>query len=220
MTSKLLTIIIGFSLLGSGCVTESQKTLATTTVVSHNKDYRGKRHPLVIGKFNNSSSYNNGVFSSNIDRLGNQAKTILITHLQMSKRFDVLDRGNMKENAQEAKLAGIQQKIKGADILVTGNVTEFGRKTIGDRQFFGIFGGGKTQIAYAKVMLNVIDVKNSSMIHSVQAAGEFELSNREIMGFGSSAGYDATLNGKVLNLAIRDAVDKLVADLEVNKWSL
>ena len=37
-------------------------------------------------------------------------------------------------------------------------MTEFGRKEVGDRQLFGILGRGKTQVAYAKVNLNVVNV--------------------------------------------------------------
>ncbi|MNW22338.1 putative lipoprotein [compost metagenome] len=43
----------------------------------------------------------------------------------------------------------------------------------------------------------------------MQGAGEYQLSNREIIGFGGTASYDSTLNGKVLDLAIREAVDRL-----------
>ena len=40
----------------------------------------------------------------------------------------------------------------------------------------------------------------------------------EIVGFGGTASYDATLNGKVLDLAIREAVDRLVDGLEADLW--
>jgi len=66
--------------------------------------------------------------------------------------------------------------------------------------------------------LNVVDVKTSKIIYSVQGAGEYELSNREVIGFGSQAGYDATLNGKVLNLAIMEAVNRLIEGMEHGQW--
>jgi hypothetical protein len=34
-----------------------------------------------------------------------------------------------------------------------------------------------------------------------------------VLGFGSAAGYDATLNDKVLNLAAIDVVDKLTPEV-------
>jgi curli biogenesis system outer membrane secretion channel CsgG len=53
----------------------------------------------------------------------------------------------------------------------------------------------------------------------VQGAGEYALSEREVLGFGSTASYDSTLNGKVLDLAVREAVNNLVNDIQTNKWS-
>ncbi len=160
----------------------------------------------------------NGVFSDGVDRLGNQSKTILMTHLQQTGRFNVLDRANMEEIKSEAKMAGKSQQLKGADYVVTGDVTEFGRKEVGDRQLFGILGRGKTQIAYAKVNLNIVNVRTSEVVYSVQGAGEYELSNREVIGFGGTASYDSTLNGKVLDLAIREAVNNLVSGIENGSW--
>ena len=155
-----------------------------------------------------------GVFSDGTDRLGSQAKTILISHLQQTNRFNVLERENMSEIKQEAALNKVEQKLKGARFVITGDVTEFGRKEVGDHQLFGILGRGKQQVAYAKVALNVVDVKTSEVVYSAQGAGEYSLSNREVVGFGSTASYDSTLNGKVLDLAIREAVDNLVGGVE------
>ena len=64
-------------------------------------------------------------------------------------------------------------------------------------------------MAYAKVTLNVVNTQTSEVVTSASGAGEYALSTREVVGFGGTAGYDATLNGKVLDLAIREAVDKL-----------
>ena len=172
----------------------------------------------MVGKFDNRSSYMRGLFSDGVDRLGGQAKTTLISHLQQTGRFKVVDRDNMEEIAREAKLKGQEQQLKGADITVTGDVTEFGRKEVGDVQLFGILGSGKKQVAYAKVTLNVVDVLTSEVIYSVQGAGEYALNNREVVGFGSTASYDSTLNGKVLDLAVREAVNRLVEGLEEGKW--
>jgi curli biogenesis system outer membrane secretion channel CsgG len=158
------------------------------------------------------------VFSDGVDRLGSQAKTILITHLQLTNRFTVLDRDNMSELKQEAELSGAAQKLQGAQYVITGDVTEFGRKQVGDRQLFGLLGRGKSQVAYSKVSLSVVDVVSGSVVFSTQGAGEYSLSNREVIGFGGTASYDSTLNGKVLDLAIREAVDALATGLENGAW--
>jgi curli biogenesis system outer membrane secretion channel CsgG len=159
-----------------------------------------------------------GLFSYGVYRLGGQAKTILITDLQQTGRFVVVDRDNMQSLTNEASINGQQLKLKGANYIVTGEVTEFGRKEVGDRELFGILGSGKQQVAYTKVNLNVVDVVTSEVVYSTQGAGEYALSNREVIGFGGTAGYDSTLNGKVLDLALREAVNRLVEGVEQGRW--
>jgi curli biogenesis system outer membrane secretion channel CsgG len=159
-----------------------------------------------------------GVFSDGVDRLGSQAKTTLIAHLQQTQRFSVLDRDNMAETSQEAKLQGASQTLRGASYVVTGDISEFGRKEVGDHQLFGILGRGKTQVAYAKITLNIVNTLTSEVVFSARGAGEYELSNREVLGFGGTAGYDATLNGKVLDLAMREAVNTLVSAKDSGQW--
>ncbi len=217
---KKLTLgsaLIMTTLLG-GCATESSRSLDVAKVASYGTQYQGPRSPISVGKFDNRSSYMNGVFSDGLDRLGNQSKTILVTHLQQTGRFNVLDRTNMDELKAESGIKGQTQQLKGANYVITGDVTEFGRKEVGDRQLFGILGRGKSQIAYAKVNLNVVNVQTSEVVFSTQGAGEYELSNREIIGFGGTASYDSTLNGKVLDLAIREAVNNLVSGIENGAW--
>jgi curli biogenesis system outer membrane secretion channel CsgG len=215
----LVSIQLAAMILVGGCAhQEESRTLAIPKVDSASQAYSGPRTPVSIGKFDNRSSFMRGVFSDNVDRLGGQAQTILVTHLQQSRRFSVLDRTNMAEIKEEAALQKKSQTLKGADFVVTGDVTEFGRKDVGDRQLFGILGRGKTQIAYAKVNLNVVNALTSEVVFSSQGAGEYSLSEREIIGFGGTAGYDSTLNGKVLDLAIRDAVNNLVAGIDSGAW--
>jgi curli biogenesis system outer membrane secretion channel CsgG len=198
----------------SGCATESSRTLAVPPVSSAQTPYAGKPIPIAIGKFDNRSSYMRGIFSDGIDRLGGQAKTVLVTRLQQSRRFNVLDRENLDEIKQEAAFMKKSQAVKGANYVITGDVTEFGRKDVGDQQLFGILGRGKTQVAYAKVSLNIVDTTTSEVVASSEGAGEYSLSNREVIGFGGTAGYDSTLNGKVLDLAIGEAVNHLAEQVD------
>lgn len=203
-----------------GCATENSKVITPTSTQAATtaSQYKGVKSVISVGKFDNKSSFQNGVFSDGPDQLGNQSKTILISHLQQTGRFSVVDRTNMSEIASEAKIKGKKQNLKDATYVITGDVTEFGRKTVGDHQLFGILGRGKEQVAYAKVTLNVVNVETSEVVYSSQGAGEYNLSNREVLGFGGTASYDATLNGKVLDLAIREAVNNLVNGIESGSW--
>jgi len=202
----------------AGCVTESHQTLKPETVASAGTVYTGPKSSLVVCLFDNLSTYMRGAFAEGGDRLVWQAKSILVTHLQQTGRFVVVDRANMPEMTNEAAILGKNMQLKGAEYVLTGNVAEFGRKEVGDIQLFGILGTGKHQVAYSKVNLNVVNVLTSEVVFSVQGAGEYELSNRDVLGFGGASGYDSTLNGKVLDLAIREAVNRLVEGLEQGKW--
>ena len=216
-TFTLLTLA-SLSWLFAGCATESHQAITPETVASAGTPYTGVKSTLVVGQFDNHSPYMHGLFSDGVDRLGSQAKSILVTHLQQTGRFTVVDRENMQEITNEAAISGQQLKLKGANYVITGEVTDFGRKEVGDVQLFGILGSGKKQIAYSKVNLNVVDVGSSEVVYSVQGAGEYALSDREVLGFGGASGYDSTLNGKVLDLAMREAVNRLVEGVEQGKW--
>src|SRR5713226_9764890 len=181
-TSASLTLL----LLGlAACATESYQALDPPKPASAGTSYTGARSTLMVGKFDNRTSYLRGLFSGGVDRLGGQAKTILIGHLQETGRFGVVDRDNLDEIAREAQIKGQQQALKGADFAITGDV---------------------------------VDVLTSEVVYSAPGAGEYALSNRELLGFGGTAGYDSTLNGKVLDLAIREAINRLVESLEQGKW--
>lgn len=216
--SRTILLLLAITAGLSGCATESSQSLAIQQVATANQPYSGARTLIAVGKFDNRSSYMRGIFSDGVDRLGSQAKTILIADLQQTNRFNVLDRDNLSEIKQEADIKKQTQKLKGADFVVTGDVTEFGRKEVGDQQLFGILGRGKSQIAYAKVTLNIVNISTSEVVYSVQGAGEYSLSNREVVGFGGTASYDSTLNGKVLDLAMREAVNRLVAAIDSGAW--
>lgn len=216
-----LPSLLFITALFAGCSAQTtHKTLTPQTVVSYNTSYSGPKTTLVVGAFDNRSDYARGLFSTGGDQLGGQAKTVLKTHLQQTNRFKLVDRDNSAAASKEAKYLGQSQKIKGANYVVTGAVAEFGRKEIGDKQLFGLLGAGKQQIAYAKVQLNVVNVLTTEVVYSSQGAGEYALSEREVLGFGSNASYDATLNGKVLDLAIREAVNAMVVDLESGRFSV
>jgi len=218
MKLHLAAVIFVFAI--TGCATEHSRTVETPKPAQASQNtYKGAKSPIAVGKFDNRSSFMRGIFSDGVDRLGGQAKTILITHLQQTGRFSVLERENLDEAAQEAGFAKKALNIKGADYLITGDVSEFGRKEVGDQQLFGILGRGKSQVAYAKVSLNIVNVQTTEVVYSTQGAGEYSLSNREVLGFGGTASYDTTLNGKVLDLAIRDAINKMIADIDYGVWN-
>ena len=88
MKKVLLSSLMAAVLL-SGCATESYNTVPVQKVESASKAYIGVKTKISIGKFENRSDFLRGIFSDGVDRLGNQSKTILISHLQQTNRFSV-----------------------------------------------------------------------------------------------------------------------------------
>ncbi len=204
-------------LVVAGCAAESRRALPVEPLALPPPREGAVRHRVAIGKVGNESPYLRGIFSDGVDRLGGQARTILRTHLSQSGRFELLDRDNLEELGVESKLAGAPPDLQGAELLVTGAVTEFGRRETGGHALGGLLGRSRSQNAYAKVSISVVEVRTSRVLRSFQGAGECELSNGEVLGFGSRAGYDSTLNDKVLDLAMREAVRNLMASLDAGE---
>lgn len=219
MQRAILAVLVASALVpAAGCATESHRPLEPASVESRGTPFAGEKEVLGVAGFHNRSGYMTGVFSDGVDRLGNQARVLLRTHLSQSGRFSVLDRDDEEALAAEAAAGGSDRVSLGAAYVVVGEVTSFGRRETGDHILFGLAGRGKSQVAYARVSLNVVDVRTSEVVHAVQGAGEYELGDREFLGTGGSSGYDATLGGKVLDLAVREAVNRLVEGREKGEW--
>jgi curli biogenesis system outer membrane secretion channel CsgG len=214
-----VALLVALAALAACGATESSRRIEPTQSRAAARTYEGPRVPLALGQVQNRSPYLRGIFSDGEDRLGGQARTILQGHLAQSRRFDVLDRSNLAEIEREATLSGTASAVAGAQLLVTGQVTEFGRREVTDRALYGILGRGRDQAAYARVTFQLVDARTSRVVHTFEGAGGYLLSDQEVLGFGSRAAYDSTLNGKVLDLAVREAVDRLVDDMEAGKWT-
>lgn len=214
---RKLSAILIIGLLTGCAAKETHRTLEPVTIKN---TYKSNLPPTTvsIGKFVNRSTYMNGLFADSTDKLGSQAEQILVTHISSSPAFILADRRNLEALEQEAKFSKSSSNIIGAQVVFTGAVTEFGRKETGTRSLGGLIHKTKTQTLYAKVSLSAVDVRTSQVIGTYQGAGEYNLTNKEVLGIGGYAGYDSTLADKVLNLAIMEAVEQLVERRQVGQW--
>lgn len=197
---------------------ETHRTIEPDEIRPTNAETSAHPVTVAVGDFVNRSTYMNGLFSDGTDRLGKQAEQILITHLSDSRAFTVVDRRNLEALEREARFNGKKTAIEGAQALITGAVTEFGRKETGTKSLGGLIHRTKTQSLYAKVSLSVVDGTTSKVMSTYQGAGEYDVTNKEVLGFGGTAGYDSTLADKVLNLAIMEAVQRMVEGRERAEW--
>ncbi|MDC1499565.1 hypothetical protein N8390_10515, partial [Amylibacter sp.] len=121
---RLSALLIPVVIVLSGCMaSETSRKVDTPRTTYSSSIPAQKTLSVAIGNFNNKSTYQNGIFSDGKDRLGNQAQTVLMAHLNQSNRFSVLDRNNMEAAQTEAELLKTSRNVKGAKYLVTGDVT-------------------------------------------------------------------------------------------------
>jgi curli biogenesis system outer membrane secretion channel CsgG len=175
------------------------------------------KRKVAIARFSNETTYAKGLFyDKENDPVGKQALDILSTKLASTQKFILLERGDMDKILEELSIAGNEnyQKV-GADYLIIGSVTEFGRKNVGD---VNVFSNSKTQVVQAGVSIRLIDVSTGQIIYSEEAKGEAETTNKTVLGLGERTDYDATLNDKAISVAISKLVENIVNNCMDRPW--
>jgi curli biogenesis system outer membrane secretion channel CsgG len=179
--------------------------------------YQGLKRKVAIARFSNETQYAKGAFyDKENDPVGKQALDILSTKLAQSGKFILLERSDIDKIVEEQKYADSSavQKI-GADFLIIGSVTEYGRKNVGESDFLS---HSKRQIVQAAVSLRLVDVSTGQIIYSEEGRGEAETEAKTVMGIGGQAGYDATLDDKAISAAIAKLVENIINHCMDKPW--
>ena len=219
-----LVVLLG--VLVSACATVSERPAPVEAPVSRGRQIAsqsaaqapaGHRYKtkIAIARFSNESNYGRSLLTDqDLDRIGKQAGDMLMSRLVLSGKFLVLERPDAAKLQREQEIAG-GASLVGADTVIAGSVTEFGR-SVGGKS--GFLSSTKLQTAKAKVDIRLVDVKTGLAYFSAIGAGEASTESGEIAGFGSRAEYDATLNDRAIAAAISDVVDRLVEKLYDRPW--
>ena len=208
---KLLLSFIA-CLIGMTCFAQRKVVKVESQVQEVKQDDYSLKRKVAIARFSNETTYAKGIFyDKDNDPMGKQALDILSTKLASTGKFILLERQDMDKIMEELKLAGNQgsQKV-GADYLIIGSVTEFGRKNVGD---VNAFSRTKTQTVEAAVSIRLVDVSSGQIIYSEEAKGEAETTNKTVMGLGERTDYDATLSDKAISAAISKLVENVINNL-------
>ena len=220
-------ILVGLALLAlSACATMQKPEVRTPerepaiskTIGQKPSDGRHRflKRKVAIARFTNETVYGQSFFvDENKDRIGKQAVDILSNKLLATEKFILLERADLEKISKELALGKVDQLLNMADYLIVGSVTEFGRKTTSD---VGIFSRVKKQVAYAKVNIRLIDVYTGEIIYSQDGTGEAFSEAGSIMGVGSKADYDSTLNDKALEAAITNLSSNIIESLLDKPW--
>lgn len=176
---------------------------------------RTLKRKIAIGRFSNETRYGRTFqLDAANDPLGKQASDMLGSRLAASGRFLVFERPDLGRVQAEQALSG-QAALTGADTLILGSVTEFGRGVTGTSAFLS---ATKKQTAKAKVEIRLVDARTGQVFFSASGSGEASTESGEVAGFGNRADYDGTLNDRAIGAAVSDVLNALVTRLEQQPW--
>lgn len=222
--SKIVIFCVS-SLLLTSCATtykdEAQlveKKPAISKTIAQEAEIGRKRlkRKVAIARFTNETKYGQSFFlDSRNDRIGKQAVDILSSKLMATEKFIILERADLDKIQRELNMGESALLKNMADYLIVGSVTEFGRK---DLSRVGIFSRVKKQVAYAKVHIRLIDVYTGQLLYSEEGEGEAFSEAGTVFGVGARAGYDSTLNDKVLEAAITNLSSNIIENLLDKPW--
>lgn len=197
---------------------QKRTTKVVETVQSQDKTNVGKtiKRKVAIGRFSNETQYAKGLFyDKENDPMGKQALDILSSKLAASGKFLLLERSDLATLLEECQKGENELSVIGADYMIIGSITEYGRKNTGKS---GVFSNTKTQSVEAAVSIRLVEVSSGLIIYSDEAKGEAEVTSKTTMGMGSAAGFDASLSDKAISEAIGQLVENIINKCTDKPW--
>ncbi len=174
------------------------------------------KRKVAIGRFSNETQYAKGIFyDKENDPMSKQALDILSSKLASSGKFLLLERNDLNALLEECQKGENVASTIGADYMIIGSITEFGRKNTGKN---GVFSSQKTQTVEASVAIRLVDVSTGLIIYSDEGKGSAELTTKTTMGVGGSSSYDATLSDKAISEAIGQLVENIINKCTNSPW--
>lgn len=209
-------ITIFLSLFISSCTVSTPKVVdIQNKQLEQPKEERILKRKVAIAKFGNEAEYGkSALFGLNTNyNAQTQATDILSAKLAESKKFILLEKKILdKENSDTNNTKPTKLE---ADYLLYGSVSEFGRKNVSN---IGLLSRTKTQIAYAKVNIRIVDISTGEVIFAQEGNGEAQSDAETSFGFGQQVSYDSSLNDKAISTAISAVVDGIVNNMLNKPW--
>jgi curli biogenesis system outer membrane secretion channel CsgG len=187
------------------------------------------------------------IFGSNQD-VGKGIVDLLINQLVADGQYRVIERSALDKILKEQNFSNSDRantataakigNLLGADIIITGDVTQFGRD---DKHYGGGGGGGnwhgvglgqlglKKDKAVVEVTARMVDVNTGEILASATGHGESARSSTNMLGGGASGwGHgggnldmgSSNFSQSILGEATRGAVNQLASNLDAKSASL
>lgn len=218
MRIKVLKHVLLCLLLILGSTTSYGQRKVQTVEPVNNVTTSGKtlKRKVAIGRFSNETQYGKGIFyDKENDPMGKQALDILSSKLAASNKFILLERNDMSSLLKECQSGEKSAAQIGADYIIIGSITQFGRKNTGKQ---GLFSNTNVQEVEAAVDIRLVDVSTGLIVYSGEGKGEAQLTSKTTLGMGGKAGFDATLSDKAISEAIGQLVENIVNKCTDKPW--
>ena len=203
----------------AGCAPKTVVKQKQTMTIDKPEGKVSPKRRVGVVDFQNKTKYGEA-------RLGTSASDILLTELVKSGKFIVVERDKMNKLLEEQKLgmsgaidpntAAKMGKILGLNAIVTGSISQFGVENEGSEY---LLAQSKKQTAKCTVDIRVVDVETGQVLYADSGSGLASKTARSVVGLGTRAGYDETLEGESLRAAIVKFMNNIVAQVEKKPWS-
>jgi len=213
------TLSILMILAVSGCAPTTSVKQKQTMTIEKPKGMVALKRRIGVVDFENKTTYG-------ANRLGTSASDILITELAKSGKFIVVERDKMDKLMAEQKLgmtgaidpntAAKVGKILGLNAIVTGSISQFGEETEGSEY---LITQSKSQVVKCTVDIRVVDAETGQVLYADSGSGLSKKHTGGVLGLGTRAGYDETLEGDALRAAIVKFTNNIVEQVEKKPWS-
>ena len=176
----------------------------------------GLKRVVAITRFSDETTRaNNFLVDNQGNRLGKQASDILASRLTATQKFVMLERDAMADVMKEAKLDGDVLEDVGADYIIVGAVSEFGRSNESE---VGVFSRNRIQVATATVNVRLVNTRTGEIVYSEEATGKAQSEANQVLGVGQTAGYDTSLDDRAISAAISKLVSNVMENLLDAPW--
>ena len=211
MKSFIFAIIVFFGLSFQTAFTQDLQSVNTP-----NSSKASLKRKVAIARFSNETqSGTSFLVDDSGDRLGKQASDILSSKLSATGKFMMFERTDKDNIDSEKIISGLKEDGVGVDYLIIGSVSEFGRSLGSESK---VFSRSKTQTAYAKVNVRLVDVSTGRIIFSEEGAGESVNTTESKILTKTNAGFDQSLTDKAISAAIASLVSSLVENMTNKPW--
>jgi len=216
---KAIAVSLLFTLGLSACSPSETVKQKETMTIDKTKGMVGLKRRIGVVDFQNKTTYG-------ANRLGTSASDILITELAKTGQFIVVERDKIDKIMEEQKLgmsgaidpstAAKVGKILGLNAIVTGAISQFGEETEGSEY---LITQSKSQVVKCTVDIRVVDAETGQVLYADSGSGLGRKHSGGVLGLGTRAGYDETLEGDALRAAIVKFVNNIVVQVGKKPWS-